>query len=142
MFTKENTTIEYHSLVFSAHRHVSHAHRTLNLVAIWPVVTERADIFFFFIFPGGPRRYSICPAATRQKNLAKLFCVQGERRPDKTLQRVCTESKNNEKTQPFTCPDKLHKDFSSRERERDVENGGGMEGGLGEERSPHWNAHL
>lgn len=52
MFTKENTTIEYHSLVFSAHRHVSHAHRTLNLVAIWPVVTERADIFFFLYSQG------------------------------------------------------------------------------------------
>lgn len=38
------------------------------------------------------------------------------------------------------CPNKLHKDFSSRERERDVEKG--WSGGLGQNYLSHWNAHL
>lgn len=39
------------------------------------------------------------------------------------------------------CPNKLHKDFSNREREREVENECGV-GGSEKEQFSHWNAHL
>lgn len=55
-----------------------------------------------------------------EKNPAELCCVHVERKLERTqLQRVCTEVQKEKII--FMCPNKLHKDFSTREQGRDVE---------------------
>lgn len=73
-----------------------------------------------FLHFKGPQRYTVLTpllSDSPQNNPAKLFMCKLSKKPHRSqLQRVCTESKI-----VFMCPNKLHKDFSSRERERDVE---------------------
>lgn len=62
--------------------HVLHAHRTLNLISIWPAVSEKMAIFEF---PGADRGavFTLLLPGSPENNLAKLFCVQVERKPDR-----------------------------------------------------------
>lgn len=85
-------------------------------------------------YQGPPRRYGTGPGATLQNHLAKR--MQAERQPDNTPQRVCTESRtytNYElnKTQPFICPNKLHKGLSWQGARKGCRNRGRTEGGVG-----------
>lgn len=107
--------------------HVSHAHGTLNLASIWPAVSETTAIFEFPGAHGGAALTLLLPG-NPENNPAKLFCVQIERTPDRTTESMHRKQSMDKKI--FMCPNKLHKDFSSRERERDVENTGvGRRGG-------------
>lgn len=106
------------------HTHVSHVHRTLGLIAIWPIAAEevavvnefRSETALDLLLPEG----AISPS-----------CVTCELRGG---QRVCTESeimKKKKKTQPFTRPNKFHRDLSSRERGKGFGKGGWDGGGVG-----------
>lgn len=86
--------------------------------------------------PGSPQRYTIKPAAAspaEENTRHVVLCARWEK---SQIEHSDGEYAQKSKyiyyrKQLFMCPNKLHKDFSNREREEDQEEGGGMRGGQG-----------
>lgn len=95
-----------------------------------PVVTERTAMFFSFLFLGA---YGGTVFALLLPGRIILPCCSVCKVRESQIEhyRENAQKATYEKTQPFMCPNKLQKDFASREFERDVEHTLGWRGGWG-----------
>lgn len=144
----KNTTVECHSPVFSTHSLFKntylHAHGTLDVISIWPTMSEklRTAVFFcfFFIISIKPCWY---PAGPRVNPPRYSMCSWRESQIDHSYKSICTESKLIlwKKTN-YLCVQKASPRFLKQGARKWCKGGLGREGFGGEEQFSHWNAHL